>query len=86
MSSIGMKSLLLQRELLQQQLRAQRQLIIAEFCSEPSPSLHFPRSATMRFLTEKAGFKLVADIAVRQLCARYPGVTAIAQSMRRLIM
>jgi hypothetical protein len=85
MSAMSAKKLVLEREHLQQQLRAQRQLISEKFCTGPGHSLQFPRSATMRFLTEKTGFKLVADIALRQICARYPGVTAIAQSLRRLV-
>lgn len=78
-------SLSAQRCLLQQQLRAQRQLIIAQLCESTAAGPQFPRSATMRFLTGRTGLKIVTELAVRQLAMRYPGVLANAFTLLRLL-
>ncbi len=75
-----------QRCLLQQQLRAQRQQIIAQLCESADAAPHFPRSATMRFLTGRAGLKILTELAVRQLGIRYPGAMANAFTLMRLFV
>jgi hypothetical protein len=77
-------SLSAQRCLLQQQLRVQRQQIIVQLCESADAGPHFPRSATMRFLSGRAGLKILTELAVRQLGARYPGVMANAFTLMRL--
>lgn len=77
-------SLSAQRCLLQQQLRMQRQQIITQLCESASTEPHFPRSATMRFLSGRMGLKIVTELAMRQLAIRYPGVLANAFTLLRL--
>lgn len=77
-------SLSVQRCLLQQQLRVQRQHIIAQLCESAAAGPQFPRSATMRFLSGRAGLKILTELAIRQLGARYPGVLANAFTLLRL--
>ena len=77
-------SLSARRCLLQQQLRAQRQQIIVQLCESAEAGPQFPRSATMRFLSGRAGLKILTELAVRQLGVRYPGVLANAFTLLRL--
>lgn len=77
-------SLSARRCLLQQQLRAQRQEIIAQLDASDDAEPHFPRSATMRFLSGRTGLKILTELAVRQLGVRYPGVLANAFTLMRL--
>ena len=76
--------LALQRCLLQQKLREQRQYIIEHLCVSADTPPHFPRSAAMRFLSGRAGFKVLTEIAVRYVGARYPGATANVFTLMRL--
>ncbi len=84
MSVLIEPSLSARRCLLQQQLRAQRQLIIAQLCESAAAGPQFPRSATMRFLSGRTGLKIVTELAVRQLGMRYPAVLANAFTLLRL--
>lgn len=77
-------SLSARRCLLQQQLRAQRQEIIAQLSAAENTEPHFPRSATMRFLSGRTGLKILTGLAVRQLVMRYPGVLANIFTLMRL--
>lgn len=77
-------SLSAQRCLLQQQLRMQRQQIIIQLCESAGTEPHFPRSATMRFLSGRTGLKIITELAMRQLAVRYPGVLANAFTLLRL--
>lgn len=77
-------SLSARRSLLQQQLRAQRQEIIAQLSASDNTEPHFPRSVTMRFLTGRMGLKILTGLAVRQLVMRYPGVLANIFTVMRL--
>lgn len=77
-------SLSAQRCLLQEQLRAQREEIIAQFCKAPETDPQFPRSVTMRLLTGRVGLKILTGIALRQLVVRYPKVLANAFTFMRL--
>lgn len=77
-------SLSARRCLLQQQLRAQRQQIIVQLCESADAAPHFPRSATMRFLSGRAGLKILTELAVRQLGMRYPRAMANAFTLIRL--
>lgn len=77
-------SLSARRCLLQQQLRVQRQEIIAQLGVPDDNEPHFPRSATMRFLAGRTGLKILTELAVRQLGVRYPGVLANAFTLMRL--
>jgi len=77
-------SLSAQRHVLQQRLRAQRQEIIAQWGASADTEPHFPRSATMRFLSGRTGLKILTELAVRQLGVRYPGVLANAFTLMRL--
>lgn len=77
-------SLSARRCVLQQQLRTQRQEIIVQLCATADAEPHFPRSATMRFLSGRAGLKILTELAVRQLGVRYPGVLANAFTLMRL--
>lgn len=77
-------SLSAKRCLLQQQLRTQRHEIIVQLCASADAGSHFPRSATMRFLSGRTGLKILTELAVRKLGLRYPGVLANAFTLMRL--
>lgn len=77
-------SLSAQRHMLQQRLRVQRQEIIAQLGASTDAEPHFPRSATMRFLSGRTGLKILTEVAVRQLGVRYPGFLANAFTLMRL--
>jgi len=78
-------SLKVKRCLLQQQLRCQRQDIIAQLDGAGDIEPQFPRSATMRFFAGRAGLKLVMEFAVRRLAQRYPGLLVNAFALMRLV-
>lgn len=65
-------SLSARRCLLQEQLRTQRQAIIARLTKADNAESQFPRSATMRFLSGRIGLKILTGLAVRHLLLRYP--------------
>lgn len=77
-------SLSARRCLLQQQLRAQREEIIAQLNASDSAEPQFPRSVTMRFLSGRMGLKILTGLAVPQLVMRYPGVLANIFTLMRL--
>lgn len=69
------------RQYLQQQLSAHRQQFVGQLSGQPNAEHNaeqsFPRSATMRFLTNKAGLALLASSMLRKLLFRHPLVTSI---------
>lgn len=77
-------SLSARRCLLQQQLRAQRQEIIAQLNPRGETEPHFPRSMTMRFLSGHIGLKILTGLAVRRLVMHYPRVLANIFTLTRL--
>jgi len=80
-------SLAEQREELQRQLRAQRELIINQLGPEPDPERpRFPRSATMRFFTGRTGFGLLSQIASWKLGPHYPRMLIAAQTAARYFL
>ena len=86
MSSTSEVSLGTQRYLLQQQLRAQRQQIIAQYNLDAAAVAHFPRSATMRFLCGRTGMRLLTEIGIRQLGVRYPSLMINAYTLYKLFV
>lgn len=79
-------SLSAQRYILQQQLRSQRQQIIAQFRLDGDAPPHFPRSATMRFLCGRTGTKFLTEVVLRELGVHYPGAMVNMYSLVRLLM
>lgn len=86
--------LVLQRTQIQQQMQLARQNYSVQFNVYERRGSHFPRSATMRFLTGKNNLQLIANIivrvavdsAVRKLCIRYPSTISITHKLRHLFL
>jgi hypothetical protein len=86
MNSIESQNLAAQRLHLQHLLRLQRANIADQIAGEKGQNAHFPRSATMRFLTGRSGLSLVAGILIQRLYRRYPGTLAVSQIVRHMIL
>lgn len=86
MTMIDSDSLATQRTILQQKLQSQRQYIAKNVLGDNPQNHDFPRSITMRFLTGKTGLRLIADIAISQVCKRHPDALVIGQGMRQLLL
>lgn len=75
-----------QRDELRRQLREQRALIVKQLGPEPHPdAVRFPRSATMRFLTGRAGFGMLSQIASWKM-GSHPGMMIAAQAATRYFL
>jgi len=75
-----------QRWMLQQQLRAHRQQIIAQFRLDEDPTAHFPRSATMRLLCGRTGTKFLTKVILRKLGVGYASAIVNAYGLVRLLV
>lgn len=69
-------SLSAKRCLVQEQLRLQREEIVARFFTPTHEESHFPRSVTMRLLSGRTGLKLITGLFARKLLMRHPSALA----------
>ena len=59
------------REMLCQQLRQQREVLARQLIHTIEANNTYPRSLTMRFLTQQSGAKVVAEVATVLIGARF---------------
>ncbi|MES2824510.1 MAG: hypothetical protein V4732_12975 [Pseudomonadota bacterium] len=70
MASAAELSLSEKRNMLRQQIHQQRELIARELIHTTEVNNTYPRSITMRFLTQQSGAKIVAEVATLFIGAR----------------
>lgn len=71
MSSINELSLTERRNMLRQQIHQQREIIARELIHTTELNNTYPRSITMRFLSQQSGAKIVAEVATFLIGARF---------------
>ena len=76
-----------QRQALRKKLREQRQLIAEQLGPGPDASSAFPRSKTMRFLTQRSGLvaTLLAEGAALLVGARYAKSVTAVMALARVV-
>ncbi len=60
-----------QREALRQQIKDQREIIALTFIKATAANNSYPRSMTMRFLTQQPGTKILAEVLSLAIGARF---------------